>query len=378
MTNGATLGGFTVRNAATRTSGITVGGGVAGTSTNATVLSCLLTNNSAFSLGGGAYSVTLKNCILTGNSAISTSGGGGGAANSSLFNCTVVNNLCFGTGTPYRGAGTRDSFIRNSIIANNLLRNLSTFYVPDDHYESSLVFGGIWYSCCPTLITLGQGNILADPVILDSAWHISATSPCRGTASPAYSSGEDFEGEEWANPPSMGADEVIEANLNGPLSVTLTVTPHTNTFASPQLHLLYFTASLTGRVSRIDWDFGDGVTVTNAGYTISRGWTNTGSYTVTATAYNNDYPSGVSASIAIHVFPLPSPTLQLGTLDASGFKFSFPVQAYGLYTVQYATNLTPPITWKTLQTIFPNFDGPTYVTDPAWTNAARFYRVMVR
>lgn len=176
----------------------------------------------------------------------------------------------------------------------------------------------------------------------------------------------------------MGADEVIDANLTGPITVTLTVIPRTNTLASSQLHSLFFTISVTGRVSRIDWDFGDGLTLTNAGYTTSHDWTNPGSYTVTSTVYNNDNPSGVSASVAINVYPILAPTLQLGTLDASGFKFSFPVQAYGLYTVQYATNLTSPITWKTLQTIFPNYDGPTYVTDPAWTNTARFYRVLVR
>jgi hypothetical protein len=379
MTNGATLRGFTVRNGATRTIGSTAGGGIAGTSTNATVVNCLLTNNSAYFLGGGAYSATLKNCVLTDNSAISTSGGGGGAANSSLYNCTVVNNLCFGFGTPFfRGAGTRDSFIRNSIVGNNLRRDFTTFYVPDDHFESSSSLGGIWYSCCPSSITLGQGNILTNLIFLDAAYHIPVVSPCRGTGSLLYSSGEDMDGEPWANPPSMGADEVIDANLVGPISLTLNVTPSTNALANPPLHPLFFTDSITGRVSRIDWDFGDGVILTNAGYSISHSWTTPGSYSVTSTVYNNDYPAGVAASVMIQVHPLLAPTLQLEGLDASGFKFSFDVQEYGYYRVQYATNLAPPITWHSLQLLYPNFTGPTQITDPAWTNAARFYRVLAQ
>jgi hypothetical protein len=186
-----------------------------------------------------------------------------------------------------------------------------------------------------------------------------------------------MDGEAWASPPSIGADEVIEANLVGPISLSVNAW-QTNTFAG-SYHALTFWASITGRVSRIDWNFGDGVISTNQGQTSPiHWWTNTGNFTVTCTAYNTDNPSGVSASVNIQVLPLVSPTIHSSSVSSNGFKFSFEAQENGRYTVQYATNLVAPVTWITLQTIFYSLGGATQITDPAWTNSARFYRVLVQ
>jgi hypothetical protein len=387
LTNGATLKGFTVRNGATRGGNslsyeLQCGGGVWAASTNATALNCLLTNNASRWYGGGAFRGVLRNCIVTGNRTDSlSSSGGGGAAGASLFNCSVLNNYVVASFGPTSGAGTYGCHVRNSIVVHNMYITFPLAF-PSGEANYNAGSGGVFagsmaYSCCFPPVS-GAGNITAYPDFLDVEFHLPAQSPTRGMGSNLYASGEDMDGEPWANPPSMGADEVIDANLIGPISLALSVAPDTNTLANPLYHYLYFIASLTGHVSRVDWDFGDGVVVTNGNFYPSHSWTNPGSYTVTSTVYNNDNPTGVSASLVINVFPIVAPTLQFGTLDTGGFKFSFPVQAYGIYAVQYATNLIPPITWQTLHLIFPNTNGSTYITDPAWTNAARFYRVMVR
>ena len=69
MTNGAVLNGFTVHRGATRYTGNSsspegYGGGVWGSSTNATVINCILATNLAYYFGGGARGVTLTNCSL--------------------------------------------------------------------------------------------------------------------------------------------------------------------------------------------------------------------------------------------------------------------------------------------------------------------------
>ena len=130
LAGGATLGGFTITNGATRTAQseedwlgeeVLAGGiwcepdhisissavvsncvivgnsafeGAAGVM-RGTMKNCVLQNNTGFDEGGGAHSATLINCTLIGN--VSTLNGGG-AANCNLTNCTFIGNSAFAGG----------------------------------------------------------------------------------------------------------------------------------------------------------------------------------------------------------------------------------------------------------------------------------------
>ena len=381
MVDGATLAGFTIKNGATRTSGNTItlqsGGGVwsATQYTGASVVNCLFTNNSAGHLGGGIFGGSAKNSIFVenlGNFGGSSGGGGGGAAFSELINCTVKDNFC---PSAFRGAGVNSCRVYNSIVRGNYPGFFSSS--EDNYYPSFSPTLFAYSSSNPT--PSGVGNINVWPVFLDWDYHLPVSSPVRGIGSSLYSSGEDMDGEAWASPPSIGADEVIEANLVGPISLTLN-TWQTNTLVSTvgNYRFLNFWDSITGRVSRIDWNFGDGVIATNISYFTSHFWTNAGTFTVSSTAYNNDNLGGVSASVAVVVSPLNPPSLQSAILQTNGFLFSFEAEQSVRYDIQYATNLTVPVTWYPLQTIFYSPGGTTQITDPARTNSARFYRVLAQ
>jgi len=385
LTNGAVLNGFTLQNGATRATGdgysggpLESGSGVWCVSTNGVVSNCLLTNNSAIYGGGIAYG-TLNNSLVIYNLATY----GGGAYHATLNNCTVKNNYTT-TSFSDNGAGTYDGITRNSIVIGNYDGYPSGFNV--DNYAA---LGSLQYYFCSFTspqepgypMPSGVGNINAlytNAQFLD-LFHIASTSPCRGAGSALYTSGTDLDGEPWANPPSMGCDEVIVSNLVGPLSVNL-LASQTNLLVSPpgSHRPGFFQGTITGRAATVAWSFGDGPASTNAGASIFHQWTNAGDYTVTFTAYNNDNPAGVSASTVIHVLPLNVPQLQSPVLLTNGFQFQFAGQLSANYTIQYATNLAPPVTWQTLQTIGYSSGDVIQINDSARTNTARFYRVLAQ
>jgi hypothetical protein len=167
---------------------------------------------------------------------------------------------------------------------------------------------------------------------------------------------------------------VIVSNLVGPLSVNIRAY-QTNVLVN---HHAGFWGIITGRAAYVAWSFGDGPTFTNFGAGSSHQWTNAGNYTVTFTAYNNDNPAGVSTNTVFQVLPLNTPQLQSPVLLTNGFQFQFVGQWSANYTIQYTTNLAPPVTWQTLQTIYYNTEGVIQINDSAWTNTARFYRVLAQ
>ena len=184
--------------------------------------------------------------------------------------------------------------------------------------------------------------------------------------------GYDIDGEAFANPPSIGCDEFVETNMNGPLSFSF-YEPATETVAN---HRVGFVTAIEGRPSKLEWSFGDGPAVTNLSYIGFHVWTNAGTYPVTLTLYNADHPEGVSSNVVITVDPFLSPSLASLNIVSNSWQFSFFAQPFVLYTVQYTTNLSPPITWQTMvQPIEIFTNGTVTVTDPIGTNGMRFYRV---
>jgi hypothetical protein len=368
LTNGTVLSGFTLQNGATHALGSisTDGGGVCCHSSSNQVQSivsnCVLSNNSAVYGGGFAGGGVLNNSLVINNQAYY----GGGADWAALNNCTVVNN--YTTSFVRNGAGIYACTVKNSIVVDNydnfgigLMDNYSTLY----YYQFT--------DSCTWPSVSGTGNIYGDPQFLDS-FHIASTSPCCGAGSNTYAAGTDLDGEPWNNPPSMGCDEVVLANLAGPLSVSV-LAYQTNLLVNRYGSLA---GTITGRASNVAWLFGDGPAVTNAGSVTAHQWTNSGDYTVTFTAYNNDNPAGVSANTVVHVVPLNVPQLQAAGLPTNGFQFQFAGQTNANYTIQYATNLISPVAWQTLRSITNSSVGVLLITDTNASNGARFYRVQAQ
>ena len=209
LTNGAVLRGFTLRSGATRSSGdlytLQSGGGAWCASSNAALANCIVLSNVANSYGGGAYQGNLRNCAVIRNRCFSTYGGGAGY--SVLNNCTVVSN------STYLGiaGGVYGSYVTNSIVYFN--------------GEDINGYMAVVAYTCTSARPLGPGNITNAPLLLPDCIHLAGTSPCRGAGINPVS-GTDIDGQSWANPPSMGCDEVASAPIivNQP-AVQLTNSP---------------------------------------------------------------------------------------------------------------------------------------------------------
>jgi len=323
-----------------------------------------LTNNNALWAGGGVTFGTVNNCFLTYNG----SRDGCGAYGSRLNNCTLRENHTWSSGN---GAGVSSCKSYNCIIADNYS---SLFGNPDyqlaNYYIGSL---DVFTNCCVSPLPFrGSNNIATSPLFLADNFHLAPASPCRGAGSPLYASGYDIDGEPFLNPPSVGCDEFIETNMTGPLSFTFN-NPSTEVVAN---HRLGITAVIEGRPSQLEWSFGDGPAVTNLSYVGNHIWTNAGTYPVTLTLYNVDHPEGISSNVVVTVDPFLSPSLTSLNVVSNSCQFSFFAQLFVVYTVQYTTNLSPPISWQTIPQpidIFTN--GTVTFTDPIGTNGMRFYRV---
>ena len=151
-------------------------------------------------------------------------------------------------------------------------------------------------NCCTTpLPDGGNNNITADPQLTDAV-HISAGSPCRGAGSTNYSSGTDLDGQPWLNPPSIGCDEYDPGATGG-----LTVSIASDYLAATPGYALTFTAQIVGHASANVWDFGDGTTTSNQLLLIQHHWASPGDYPVVFTAFNDDNPGGISATVTVQV-----------------------------------------------------------------------------
>jgi hypothetical protein len=387
MTNGAQVSGFTLTGGATLSPGSSScdGGGVWASSTNALVADCIISNNVSAIRGGGGCNAHFDRCVFWGNRAGGANWGGyGGGANNSLVRNSLIlsNHADFGGGayggtllnctiwanrarTSFQGCGIMWATAHNCVIMFNF-DTTSPMGLLGNH------FGCVLSYCC-TYPVAGEGSFNVDPQLLDK-WHLPSTSLCVGAGNPLYASGTDLEGEPWANPPSVGCDEFVEANLTGPISLSLRLLPPVTT----EDHQTSVFARLTGRVSRVAWDFGDGSVLTNVTtLVVHRAWGEPGLYPITCTAYNADHPDGVSVTTNLLVLAFATPTLTPGAFSNGAFSFSFPTQPTVGYYVYYATNLSPPITWTFFNWVYGD-GNPALVVDSAPGSTARFYRVEAR
>jgi hypothetical protein len=161
------LVGFTLTNGAA-----IGGGGVWCESASAVVSNCVLTGNSCFLGGGGAYGGTLYNCTLTGNS---SSYAGAGAYNSTLNNCTITAHLA------------------PEAAYNSTLNNCIVYYNEVNYSDSSLS-----YSCTTPLPPNGTGNFTNVPLFLNQSGgnlRLASNSPCINAGSNASApAGPDLDG----------------------------------------------------------------------------------------------------------------------------------------------------------------------------------------
>jgi hypothetical protein len=259
------------------------------------------------------------------------------------------------------GGGLYFGNAQNSIIYGN---NAAGFA---NNYSSPMTY------CDTTPANAGLGNISTDPQLLDD-FHIAITSPCRGAGNAFYTTESDIDSEAWTNPPSMGCDEPWPAGLVGPLSVSLAASD-TKVYAN---HSLALAGHITGRASRVAWDFGDGTTSTNLSSTVTHAWQSTGPFNVVFAAYNSDNSGGVSANLWLNVIPVLQPQLTPEPMTTNGFQFQFYAQSNLSYRIQRATNLVPPIAWQLMQFAFTNADGLIVLKDSTLSNGSQFYRVIVQ
>ncbi|MEI6786617.1 MAG: PKD domain-containing protein, partial [Verrucomicrobiota bacterium] len=260
----------------------------------AVLYNCTLGGNTAQE-GGGAYGlpVELYNCIVTGNSARQ----GGGTAGGKLYNCVVTENSADGaggvTGVYVNYGGLPDDSPGGPPYYPSQVRNCIVYF---NHALSGANYGSASFEySCTTPLPEGPGNIDAAPQLaLDN--HLLPTSPCVAAGSAAYTTWRDIDGEPWANPPSMGADQFVP----GPVTGALTMQIHSDSNQVATGYAVTFVAQNTGRLVRLVWDFGDGTFVTNQPH-ISHAWGTPGTYTVRLTGYNDSFPAGVTSTVQIEV-----------------------------------------------------------------------------
>ncbi|MGN6556305.1 MAG: PKD domain-containing protein, partial [Verrucomicrobiota bacterium] len=393
LTNGATLTGFTLEGGATRAIGNTTtlqsGGGIwCSDWFVSSVIGCNVRRNAAAYAGGGVCGGALSNSVVSGNRSVYGGGfayaaaynslvisnsadsqGGGAYTRYPVVNCTVVRNW-----SGFQGGGIADfspsyePAVRNCVVSGN--ESMTAFFNQDYYPAYS---GKTLNSCVQYPVQSAQwGNINADPQFTDD-FHLAVTSPCRGAGSFLYAGGTDLDGEPWSNPPSMGCDEVDEAAITGPLSVTFS-----NWFGISEAvagKMMGLNGFVTGRATRVGWEFGDGSSITNVSTLgLLHTWTNAGDYNVTFTAFNADHPNGVSANAVVHVVPLVAPSLGFGIAESSA-NLTFSTQPGLTYVLESTTNLAPAV-WQSRGYYFAT-NNAMEIQSPLTIDPTVFFRIRV-
>lgn len=151
--------------------------GMGGGAYQSTLYNCLVQGNQVVSgCGGGLYGCQAYNCILQGNQATMwneqdasrTRGCGGGARESELHNCTVVANYAQKYGGGADGCGN---------VVNTILVSNQAGWASANHIACFMA-----YSCAQPAPTGGVGNVDWEPGFADYAGgnlRLASGSPCR-------------------------------------------------------------------------------------------------------------------------------------------------------------------------------------------------------
>jgi len=252
--------------------GTTGGGAQAGGLTN-----CIVSYNTAGTAGGGLNSCSARNSAIFGNTAGTIGGGVIGTSSVEFRNCTITGNSAFDSG------GANGARILNSIVYNN--------WAPVNANWSA----GTYSNSCTFPMPLGTGNITNEPA-LSGISHLSTASPCVDAGLSIHAGGADIDGEGWNSPPSMGCDEMNIGSLTGPLMVRIYAS-HTNNVAAG--YPITFFALIEGRTASSRWNFANGTILTNRA--VVQNIFTAGTFAVSLTAFNSDFPAGVSTTLTVQV-----------------------------------------------------------------------------
>lgn len=277
--NSATYGGgtayTTVRHSRVFANMATASGGG---SINGVLEQCFIYENVAGDSGGGAAYAELRACAITGNRAAGNDGGG--AAWGVLKNCTVTFNEAW-----YEGGGTRESTCLNTLVFHNTSKQRS----------SAEWFLGAFTNCCTSPLPGGQGNFTNAPMLVNASY-LYADSPCVGAGSTDYTPESDIDGDAWGSPPAVGCDQP-RSPFTGHLAVSI-LAAHTHVILG---YGVLFQGYVDGDASSNRWTFGDGASLSNRSYNVCHAWSVTGAYAVVLSAWNEDNPDGVSATVHVYV-----------------------------------------------------------------------------
>jgi hypothetical protein len=366
LTNNAVLVGFTLTNGATATAPppfmrLSTGGGVTCESVSSILSNCVLTGNSAFLGGGGAYSGTLNNCALIGNSRGGAYGStlnnclvmcnsnsatsGGGAYGGMLNNCTVVSNFAQGS-----GGGAATATLNNCLITGNSAGGEGGGAAGGSLINCTIVGnsagsgGGVspayvcnWWDCpfcsewdyCFTNWSLLYNCIVYDNTARHGAnywgealFNYSCTTPIPTngigniSAEPQLASTSHLS----ANSPCRGAGHPAYASgvdvdgepwanppsmgcdefIPGGDTGPLSVTVQASFTNVARGFEVVLSAQVMGHASANRWEFGDGTVLSNR-LAATHSWQAPGDYTVVVRAFNQSYPAGVTATQLVHV-----------------------------------------------------------------------------
>src|SRR5207302_2049655 len=113
-----------------------------------------------------------------------------------------------------RTAGVEFCTVWNSILYFNSGTNDPVWGRKFENAGGSATYFNAW-----------AGPARPDPQLLD-LYHIAATSPCRAAGTNIGNIGiTDIDEEPWNIPPAIGCDEVLDASLSGPLTISLAAWP---------------------------------------------------------------------------------------------------------------------------------------------------------